>query len=51
MPRPPERGGEITDEMTTLWREGCALLDQMTKREFGKGESELITSSGPSTKS
>jgi hypothetical protein len=25
--------------MTELWREECALLEAMTKREYGKGES------------
>ena len=31
---------QLTDEHIALWREGCALLDQMTKREYGKGESD-----------
>ena len=26
--------------MIALWREGCALLDQMTKRDYDKGESD-----------
>jgi hypothetical protein len=31
---------QLTDEMVELWREGCALLDAMTKREYQQGESE-----------
>ena len=31
---------QLSDEHIALWREGCALLDQMTKREYGKGESD-----------
>jgi hypothetical protein len=40
MPRPPKRGDEISDEMTSLWREGCALLDAMNLREYERGESK-----------
>jgi hypothetical protein len=40
MPRPPERGAEITDEHVALWREGCALLAAMSPREYRCGESE-----------
>jgi hypothetical protein len=31
---------QLTDEMAELWREGWALLDGMTKREYEKGESD-----------
>jgi hypothetical protein len=31
---------ELLDEHVDLWREGCALLAQMTKREYAAGESE-----------
>jgi hypothetical protein len=30
----------LTDEMIALWREGCNLLDLMSKREYQQGESE-----------
>jgi hypothetical protein len=31
---------QLTDEHIRLWREGCALLDQMSRREYRDGESE-----------
>jgi hypothetical protein len=31
---------QLTDEIAQLWREGCALLDAMTRREYGDGESD-----------
>jgi hypothetical protein len=31
---------QLTDEHCNLWREGCVLLAQMTKREWRDGESE-----------
>jgi hypothetical protein len=29
---------QLTDEHVNLWREGCVLLAQMTKREYSEGE-------------
>jgi hypothetical protein len=40
MPRPAERGAEITAEMIKLWTEGCALLDAMSPSEYHDGDSE-----------
>jgi hypothetical protein len=31
---------QLTDQHIALWREACALLDAMTKREYAKGESD-----------
>ena len=31
---------QLTDEHVALWREGCALLAQMTKPEYRKGQSD-----------
>ena len=31
---------QLSDEHVDLWREGCALLDQMSRREYREGESE-----------
>jgi hypothetical protein len=31
---------QLTDEHVRHWREGCALLEQMTEREYVKGESD-----------
>jgi hypothetical protein len=40
---------QLTDEMVELWREGYALLDAMTKREYQQGESERYYEYVPST--
>jgi hypothetical protein len=39
MPRPAERGTELSETNLALWREGCALIAQMTRREYAAGES------------